>query len=181
MGLLRLPYSFLLGISAVQAAVTGDYTERYRPQYHFTPEKNWINDPNGLLFYENVYHLFYQYNPNGTEWGALSWGHATSADLSHWEHQPVALLARGYPGEITEMYFSGSAVADVNNTSGFATEDGQVPLVAMYTSFVSSDLRVNPGVPFSVSFFFSFSFCFPPGFAVALLSSPLFLYLVRCP
>ncbi|GKZ25818.1 hypothetical protein AbraIFM66951_000781 [Aspergillus brasiliensis] len=135
MGLLHLPYSFLLGISAVQAAVTGYYTERYRPQYHFTPEKNWINDPNGLLFYENVYHLFYQYNPNGTEWGALSWGHATSADLSHWEHQPVALLARGYPGEITEMYFSGSAVADVNNTSGFATEDGQVPLVAMYTSF----------------------------------------------
>ncbi|KAE8392567.1 glycosyl hydrolase [Aspergillus alliaceus] len=98
-------------------------------------ERNWINDPNGLLFHNNVYHLFYQYNPNGTEWGALSWGHATSADLSHWEHQPVALLARGYSDMITEMYFSGSAMADVNNTSGFATEDGQVPLVAMYTSF----------------------------------------------
>ncbi|KAL4986801.1 glycosyl hydrolase [Aspergillus falconensis] len=77
----------------------------------------------------------YQYNPNGTEWGSLSWGHATSEDLSHWEHQPVALLARGYPGEITGMYFSGSAVADVNNTSGFAADASQVPLVAIYTSF----------------------------------------------
>ncbi|KAL5042225.1 glycosyl hydrolase [Aspergillus fruticulosus] len=77
----------------------------------------------------------YQYNPNGAEWGSLSWGHATSEDLSHWEHHPVALLARGYPGEITEMYFSGSAVADVNNASGFAADASQVPLVAIYTSF----------------------------------------------
>ncbi|KAB8236702.1 glycoside hydrolase family 32 protein [Aspergillus alliaceus] len=141
---LFLHHALLLGLAAGQAAATRNYTERYRPQYHFTPEKNWINDPNGLLFYNNLYHMFYQYNPNGTEWGALSWGHATSTDLSHWEHQPVALLARGYPGEITEMYFSGSAVADVNNTSGFGT-DGKVPLVAIYTSFYPQAQRLPSG------------------------------------
>lgn len=94
-----------------------------------------MNDPNGVLFYNDVYHLFYQYNPGDAVWGSLSWGHATSSDLIHWEHQPIALLARGYPDEVTEMFFSGSAVADVDNTSGFA-ENGTVPLVAMYTSFV---------------------------------------------
>lgn len=98
-----------------------------------------MNDPNGLLYYNDVYHLFYQYNPGGPEWGALSWGHATSTDLIHWDHQPVALLARGYPDEVTEMYFSGTAVADVNNTSGFGA-DGETPLVAIYTSYVSSGM-----------------------------------------
>jgi hypothetical protein len=66
----------------------------------------------------------------------MSWGHATSTDLTHWEQQPVAFLARGYPSNVTEMYFTGSAVADVNNTSGFGS-DGTAPLVAMYTSYVS--------------------------------------------
>lgn len=96
-----------------------------------------MNDPNGLLYHDDTYHLFYQYNPGGTTWGAMSWGHATSPDLIHWEHQPVALLARGFPDEITEMYFSGTAVSDANNTSGFG-EDGKAPLVAMYTSYVSN-------------------------------------------
>lgn len=127
-----------LGLLGLQVAFAQEYTEPYRPQYHFTPAKNWMNDPNGLIFHNGTYHLYYQYNPGGNTWGAMSWGHATSSDLIHWEHQDVALLARGYPGEITEMYFSGSAVADTENTSGFGT-DGKVPFIAMYTSFVSME------------------------------------------
>ncbi|KAL3475754.1 glycosyl hydrolase [Aspergillus californicus] len=124
----RLGALFLALVSAQS------YTEPYRPQYHFTPAENWMNDPNGLIFHNSSYHLFYQYNPGGLTWGAMSWGHATSPDLVHWEHQEVALLARGYPDEITEMYFSGTTVADVDNTSGFGSS-GQTPLVAMYTSY----------------------------------------------
>lgn len=129
-------YATALVLNVANAALAQDYTELYRPQYHFSPAKNWMNDPNGLLYHDETYHMFYQYNPGGSTWGAMSWGHATSSDLIHWEHQPVALLARGYPDEITEMYFSGTAVVDVNNTSGFGV-DGKPPLVAMYTSYVS--------------------------------------------
>ncbi|KAJ5887065.1 exoinulinase InuD [Penicillium subrubescens] len=128
--------ALLLGLSAFQAvsAEKPSYTELYRPQFHFTPSKNWMNDPSGLLYHEGIYHLFYQYNPGGATWGAMSWGHATSRDLTHWEQQPVALLARGYPNNITEMFFTGSAVVDVDNTSGFG-HSGKTPLVAMYTSY----------------------------------------------
>ena len=129
--------ALLFGLALVHPVSAQSYTEPYRPQYHFTPEKNWMNDPNGLLYYNDVYHLFYQYNPGGTTWGAMSWGHATSPDLTHWEHQPVALLARGFPDEITEMFFSGTAIADVDNTSGFG-QNGKVPLIAMYTSYVGT-------------------------------------------
>ena len=120
-----------------QAVSAQDYNEPYRPQFHFSPATNWMNDPNGLIYHNEIYHFFYQYNPGGSTWGAMSWGHATSADLIHWEHQPVALQARGFPDEITEMFFSGTTVADANNTSGFGA-DGEVPLVAVYTSLVSS-------------------------------------------
>ncbi|KAK9351061.1 glycosyl hydrolase [Lipomyces doorenjongii] len=58
--------------------------EEYRPQFHFTPEKNWMNDPNGLVYHDEIYHIFYQYNPNGTKWGYISWGHAISTDTSHY-------------------------------------------------------------------------------------------------
>lgn len=126
-----------LGMGVHAAPRPSPYSEPYRPQFHYTPAENWMNDPNGLLYHNGVYHLFYQYNPGGDTWGAMSWGHATSPDLTHWEEQPVALLARGFPDNITEMYFSGTAVADVDNTSGLG-EDGKVPLVAMYTSMVSS-------------------------------------------
>ncbi|KAJ6146649.1 hypothetical protein N7497_008631 [Penicillium chrysogenum] len=111
-----------------------NYDQPYRGQYHFSPQENWINDPSGLLYHDGIYHLFFQYNPGGIEWGNLSWGHATSKDLTHWEEQPVALLARGYGGNVTEMYFTGSAVVDVKNTSGFG-KNGKTPIVAMYTSF----------------------------------------------
>jgi sucrose-6-phosphate hydrolase SacC (GH32 family) len=126
-----------LGLTVLQFASAETYTELYRPQFHFTPAKNWMNDPNGLLYYNGTYHLYYQYNPGGQTWGAMSWGPATSDDLMHWEHHPVALQARGYPGEIKEMFFSGSAVADPQNKSGFGA-NGKVPFIAMYTSYVSN-------------------------------------------
>lgn len=114
------------------------YTEPYRPQYHFTPARNWINDPNGLLYLNGTYHMFYQYNPGGVAHEAMSWGHATSQDLTHWDERPVALTARGFPEKnISEQFFSGSAVYDVDNSSGYGNGTGtDAPMVAMYTSFV---------------------------------------------
>jgi fructan beta-fructosidase len=101
--------------------------EAYRPLIHFTPAKGWMNDPNGMVYYKGVYHLFYQYHPNSSVWGPMHWGHATSTDLVHWKHEPIAL----YPDSIGTI-FSGSAVLDVNNTSGFGKK-GVSPLVAIFT------------------------------------------------
>ena len=114
----------LPGVAADSSAV---YSEPFRPQYHFTPEKNWMNDPNGLVYYEGEYHLFYQYNPFGNKWGHMSWGHAVSLDLVHWKHLPLAL-----PEADGLMIFSGSAVIDWHNSSGFG-KAGQPPMVAIYT------------------------------------------------
>ena len=110
------------------AADTPTYAETYRPQFHFTPQKNWMNDPNGLVHYKGEYHLFYQYNPNGDSWGDMSWGHAVSKDLVHWKELPLALSH-----DDEEMVFSGSAVVDWNNTTGFGTKKNP-PMVAIYTS-----------------------------------------------
>jgi fructan beta-fructosidase len=112
------------------------YRERYRPAYHFSPAINWTNDPNGLVFYKGEYHLFYQYNPFGNRWGHMSWGHAVTKDLLHWEHLPVAITE--YPDKASgdsTMIFSGSAVVDTHNTSGFFAKDSS-GLVAIYTSHV---------------------------------------------
>ena len=95
------------------AANAAGYQELYRPQFHFTPAQNWMNDPNGLVYYRGEYHLFYQHNPFGEKWGHMSWGHAVSADLLHWQHLPVALRE-----ERGVMIFSGSVVADTEDTSG---------------------------------------------------------------
>ena len=81
----------LLAISVVSNAQENLYTEKYRPQFHFSTEKNWINDPNGLVFYKGQYHLFYQHNPFGNVWGHMTWGHAVSKDLIHWKHLPIAI------------------------------------------------------------------------------------------
>ena len=110
------------------AANAAGYQELYRPQFHFTPAQNWMNDPNGLVYYKGEYHLFYQHNPFGNTWGHMSWGHAVSRDLVHWQHLPVAI-----PEEGDEAIFSGSAVVDHKNTSGFGTRRNP-PMVAIYTS-----------------------------------------------
>ena len=112
------------------AAQPPAYDEPLRPQFHFTPARYFMNDPNGLVFYKGEYHLFYQHNPLGEQWGHMSWGHAVSPDLLHWQHLPVALHeADGV------MIFSGSVVVDWHNTSGFCTATGadRSCLVAVYT------------------------------------------------
>jgi len=101
--------------------------EAFRPQYHFTPQTAWMNDPNGMVYYEGEYHLFYQYYPDSTVWGPMHWGHAVSQDLIHWEHLPVAL----YPDKLGYI-FSGSAVVDWHNTSGLGTSQTP-PLIAIFT------------------------------------------------
>src|SRR3954471_1847741 len=105
----------------------------YRPVYHYTSAKNFMNDTNGLIFHNGVYHMFYQYNPYGTTAGNGSWGHATSTDLVHWKQQPVAI-----PSDATEDVWSGSVVFDKTNSSGFGSLRNP-PMVAMYTSFLKSD------------------------------------------
>ncbi|KEF62739.1 uncharacterized protein A1O9_00712 [Exophiala aquamarina CBS 119918] len=116
-----------------------NYTERYRPQYHWTPAKNWMNDPNGLIYHKGQYHMYYQYNPTGDVWGNISWGHAVSPDLLHWEEQLIALNAFETPASpLAELFFSGSAVFDEKDSSGFG-KGRDAPLVAAYTSYYPND------------------------------------------
>ena len=112
------------------------YTEPHRPQFHFTPEKKWMNDPNGMVYYQGEYHLFYQYYPDSTIWGPMHWGHAISEDLVKWKHLPIGL----YPDSMGYI-FSGSAVVDWNNTSGFG-EGEKPPLVAVYTLGVEDHKKI---------------------------------------
>ncbi len=123
--------TLLIGIAFIYACSTDKkkptLVEQHRPQYHFTPKTGWMNDPNGMVYFKGEYHLFYQYYPDSTVWGPMHWGHAISKDLVHWEHLPIAL----YPDSLGYI-FSGSAVVDVNNTSGFG-KDGEPPLVAIFT------------------------------------------------
>ena len=103
------------------------YSETHRPQFHFSPDSMWMNDPNGMVYDQGEYHLFYQFYPGANVWGPMHWGHAVSTDLVHWQHLPIAL----YPDKHGYI-FSGSAVADINNTSGLGTPKAY-PLVAIFT------------------------------------------------
>lgn len=127
MAQLFLVCSIMLIGGAVYAQTDVQYGEPYRPQYHFSPPANWINDPNGLVYYEGEYHLFYQHHPDGLKWGPMHWGHAVSPDLVHWTHLPIAL----YPDAIGQIW-SGSAVADVDNTSGLVPGGGLVAIFSYH-------------------------------------------------
>ena len=116
-----------LAINLMRLSDTFDTTntDYYRPSYHFTPLYGWMNDPNGMVYKDGEYHLYFQYNPYGSKWGNMHWGHAVSRDLIHWEHLERA-IARDPVGHI----FSGSSVVDKKNTAGF----GKDAIIAIYTN-----------------------------------------------
>ena len=115
-----------------------------RPQIHFTPMRNWMNDPNGLIFYKGSYHLFFQYNPEGDQWGNMSWGHATSKNLSQWEEHPVAIEYTP-----THAVFSGSMVVDYFNTTGFGSVENPA-MVAIFTEHQHDEERQVQSLAYSL-------------------------------
>lgn len=127
MRIVPLLFGTCAALLAQAAAPPAAYDQPYRPQYHFSPLENWTNDPNGLIYFEGEYHLFFQYNPYGDEWGHMTWGHAVSPDLLHWRQLPPAI-----PEAKGVMIFTGSTVVDGRNTSGFCAA-GKPCLVAIYT------------------------------------------------
>jgi fructan beta-fructosidase len=118
------------------------YKEKHRPQFHYSSKRGWINDPNGMMYYAGEYHLFYQHNPFGWPWGNMTWGHAISKDLVHWEELGDAL----HPDELGTMY-SGSGVVDWNNTTGFQTGD-EPPLITIYTN-AGDENQLSKGKPYT--------------------------------
>ncbi len=129
---LTVIFSFIISFN-VSAQPKPSYTEQYRPRFHFSPAVNWTNDPNGLVYVNSEYHLFYQYNPFGNVWGHMTWGHAVSWDLIHWQHLPIAI-----PEENGIMIFSGTCVYDKNNTSGLGKK-GKEPMIAIYTGHTETN------------------------------------------
>ena len=126
------------------AKVLPIFGEDFRPRFHFTPEHNWMNDPNGLLFYKGKYHLFYQHNPEGNLWGNMSWGHAVSTDLFNWQHLPIAIR---YDAEFG--IFSGSAVVDYTNTTGFGSIE-KPAMVAIFTAARHDETHQSQHLAYSV-------------------------------
>jgi fructan beta-fructosidase len=114
-------------------------SDPWRPAAHLTPSKNWMNDPNGLVYENGTYHAFYQYNPKGNDWGNMSWGHSTSTDLVHWTEESVAMQATD-----AEEIFSGSIVVDTDNTSGLGSTD-EPAMVALYTSAYKDNAPLPKG------------------------------------
>jgi fructan beta-fructosidase len=105
------------------------YREKYRPQFHFTSRRGWNNDPNGLVYHQGEWHMFYQHNPFGVKWGNMHWGHAVSRDLVHWTELPEALFQKS----LQDMAFSGGGLVDSANTAGWKT-GAEDPLVVAFTS-----------------------------------------------
>lgn len=127
------PQANWLGGSILQSddlmGVEDLYHEKYRPQFHFTAKRGWNNDPNGLVYYQGEWHMFYQHNPFGVKWGNMHWGHAVSRDLVHWVELPEAL----YQKSLKDMAYSGGGLVDFNNTTGWKTGNDD-PLVVAFTS-----------------------------------------------
>ena len=125
---------FLVSLSVIADKPTKLFDELHRPQFHFTPEKNWHNDPNGLVYYDGEYHLFYQYNPFGNEWGYMHWGHAVSTNLVNWEHLPIALFPDNDSKDKDSCTaYSGSGLIDHNNVAGLQKGEEKTILL-FYTS-----------------------------------------------
>lgn len=122
------------------------FQEKHRPQVHFSPPSGWMNDPNGMVYFDGEYHLFYQHYPEASVWGPMHWGHAVSKDLVHWEHLPIAL----YPDSLGYI-FSGSAIVDYENSSGFGSKEYPA-LVAFFTYFNPEKQVYNQtqGIAYSV-------------------------------
>jgi len=114
-------------VTIAEEKVSGYYQEQFRPQFHFSPEAHWMNDPNGMVYLDGEYHLFYQYYPESSVWGPMHWGHAVSTDMVNWKHLPVAL----YPDSLGYI-FSGSAVVDTKNSSGLGSLENPA-MVAIFT------------------------------------------------
>lgn len=134
------PLLITLFLYSACSTITTSYQEQFRPQFHYSPMKNWLNDPNGMFYFEGEYHLFYQYHPHSTTWGPMHWGHAVSKDLVTWKELPIALS----PDE-KGMIFSGSAVVDWNNSSGFGSAESP-PIVAMFT-YHNQEMADNSVIP----------------------------------
>src|SRR5262249_24150513 len=129
---------FAVFFSSRPTTAETDETFHFRPQLHFSPQHNWTNDPNGLVYFEGEYHLFFQYNPFGDQWGHMSWGHAVSNDLLHWDELPVAIPEAG-----SEMVFTGSVVVDEKNTSGLC-QNAKPCMIAIYTGhFESAHIQIH--------------------------------------
>ncbi|MEQ9305459.1 MAG: glycoside hydrolase family 32 protein, partial [Marinoscillum sp.] len=156
---MKFQSTLLVGLLIIQAChfkqktpgTTLDSTEiDNSSSYHFEPTVNWMNDPNGMVYYAGEYHLFYQHFPDSNVWGPMHWGHAVSEDLIHWKHLPIAL----YPDSLG-FVFSGSAVVDHENTSGLGSKENP-PLVAVYTysnqkeEFEGSITFQNQAIAFSL-------------------------------
>jgi fructan beta-fructosidase len=146
----QLPF-FALALALIQCAPKKDSVEQYRPQVHFSPQKNWTNDPNGLVYLDGEYHLFFQYNPYGKTWGHMSWGHAVSTDLINWTELPVAIeeYTDATTGDSTMIFFWNSVV-DFNNTHKLCAEPNC--LVSIYTSHLHADnqgLRQHQSLAYS--------------------------------
>jgi len=120
------------GITLADSIDTTEMETKYRPAYHHTPLYGWMNDPNGMFYKDGVWHLYYQYNPYGSKWQNMTWGHSSSTDLVNWIHEPVAIRPDGL-GSI----FSGSCVVDHDNTAGF----GNDAVIALYTSAGTSQMQ----------------------------------------
>jgi len=132
------------------AGVSTSYLEDYREQYHYSVASGWANDPNGMVYFNGEWHLFYQYYPDGVAWGPMHWAQAVSTDLVHWKELGIAIEPGDVnPGDGKKYIFSGSAVVDTNNTSGFFDGIEGGGLVAIYTQHLENPRTEQQAIAYS--------------------------------